>query len=184
MCRLLPLLPLLAAVGCGYGFNPTRSGPPPKRTLESLLPNKAAQKRADGTPEQEAVHAALDVHKAKAKELNDALKAEAQPSDIKRLCGDLATTMKGHDLGPAPVEFKTAWKKHWRSWQSLQAAVARLPDAYTDTEFTDALAGLFKSDPNRGRSLGGDVVEAVAVVIKSHGDLYAAAEAAGLEVEK
>ena len=62
--------------------------------------------------------------------------------------------------------------------------VGRLPDAYEDTEFTDALTGLFKSDPNRGKSLGGDMVDAVKAITKSHDELYRSAEGYGLEVDR
>ena len=188
MYRLLVVLPLATALalpaGCGYGFNPGRSTPPAQRAVEPLLPSKGAQKRADGTPDQEAIQAALDLLKAKSKAVYDTLKADAQPSAIRQLAGDLVVAMKGHDLGVAPAEFKAVWERHRKAWSGLQAAVARQADAYEGTDFTDALTGLFKDDPNRGKSLGGDMVEAVKAVTKSHAELYTSAEGYGLDVEK
>ena len=185
MCRLLAALPLVVLAGCGYGFDPGRAAPAPgQRNVDPLLAHKATKKKGDGSPEQEAVVAALEAVKGKSKELFDGLKADAQPSAVRRLAADLAAVMKGLDLGAAPSEFKAVWNRHRKAWLGLQAAVARLPDAYEDTEFTDALTGLFKSDPSRGKSLGGDMVEAVRAVTKSHAELYTAAEAVGLEIEK
>lgn len=184
MRRLIVVLPLLTAVGCGYGFNPGRATPPGKRAVEPLLQSPAAQTKSDGTPEQAAIQAALDLLKAKYKDGFEGLKADAQPSAVKQLAGDVSAAMRGHDLGVAPGEFKTVWERHRKAWKALHTAVGRLPDAYDGTEFTDALTGLFKNDPNRGKSLGGDMVDAVRAVAKSHDDLYASAEDYGLEVEK
>ena len=184
MRRLLVVLPLVAAVGCGYGFNPGRSTAPGKRPVEPLLQSKGAQKKADAGPAQEAMLAALDALKATSKQQFDLLKADAQPSGVRQLAADMVAALKAHDLGAAPEDFKLAWGRHRKAWQALQSAVGHLPDAYEGIDFTDALLGLFKDDPNRGKSLGGDVVEAVKAVTKSHADLYAAAEAHGLEVEK
>ena len=184
MCRLFAVLPLVALAGCGYGFNPDRSTAPGKRSVEPLLQPKAAQKRSDGTPDQEAIQTALDFLKAKTKEGFDALKADSQPSGVKRLADDMGGAMKGFDLGVAPTEFKAVWDRHRKAWKTLQAVVGRLPDAYEETEFVDALTGLFKGDPTRGRSLGGDVVTAVKEITKTHAELYTSAEGYGLEVEK
>jgi hypothetical protein len=185
MCRLLVILPVAAAVGCGYGFNPGRGATPPgKRPVEPLLAAPAAQAKADGTAEQAAILAALELLKAKSKDGYDGLKADAQPSTVKQIAGDVAAAMKGHDLGVAPGEFKTVWERHRKAWKALHTAVSRLPDAYEGTEFTDALTGLFKNDPTRGRSLGGDMVDAVRAVAKSHEDLYASAENYGLQIER
>jgi hypothetical protein len=182
--RLLVVVPLLTAVGCGYGFNPTKPAAATDRPVEAPLPSRAAQKRADGTPDQEAIQAALDLLKTKNAELFGRLKADAQPSAYKALAAEMGAAVKGHDLGVAPAEFKAVWERHRKAWKQLHGILAKLPDAYEDTEFSDAIGGLFKGDPTRGRSLGGDMVDAVKAVTKSHDDLYRSAENYGLEVER
>lgn len=182
MNRMLVLLPVVAVVGCGYGFNPGRSASAASRSIEPLLSAPAIVMKPDARPDQQAIGAALDALQSRSRELYGPLKADAQPSAFRQLAGDMAKFLKDHDLGAAPSEFKSAWNRHQKGWKTLQAATARLPDAYEQSDFTDALQGLFKEDPNRGKSLGGDMVDAVKAITKSHTEMFNLAETSGLEI--
>ncbi|OWK43395.1 hypothetical protein [Fimbriiglobus ruber] len=173
---LIALVALVPAVGCGFTKASDKKG-------TELIPEKTIRKKSDEvTPEQEAIFRILDDDKHQLKQATDGLSEKAQPSAVTKVIGAYADHFEKVDLGVTTKEFKEVYEKHMKAWRALHVAIRKLPDAYAEGEFVADLVALFRTDGQRGKSLGGDVTNGVKKVLSTYTDVLAAAETAGLEV--
>ena len=173
--------PVVTAVGCDR-FQASAGG---QTGPSALLPDKTAKRKSDGssTPGQEAIVRVLETDKEQFTAGYNTLQTSSQPSEVGKFIGSYVAHLEQSDAGGCPFEFREARKRHAQAWALLKTVIERHPDAYDDVEFMDSLGHLFRGEKTRGRKLGGDVIDAVARVIETHGELYKLAEGYGVEIE-
>ena len=189
-CRLLVVAVVLSGgvTGCSP---PAESAPDPQDApLKPLFKEKVARKRTDGdgakgggSVEQDAMVRALDKSREEFKTQYATLHADSAPADVAKAFGAYAKVIEDHDLKGCPVEFKSAWVKHVRSWQKFVAAVKAQPAIYDDVEFMEMVQHLFAGNPEKAKALGGDVTTAGRKVTASRNAVYSVAEGAGVVVK-
>lgn len=168
---------LIPVAGCDFVGGSEEKTPP-------LLKEKSVSKKGSGpsTTEQDAILRVLDSNKEQFKGGFNEMRAQSQPSAVKKMMAPYLKHMAEVDLNGCPDEFKSAHTRHAKAWYQLDAALGRLPDAYNGTEFMDSLYALFAGNKTRGRSLGGDVIAAVERVTTTEAELFTSATNYGLEV--
>ena len=176
---LVVLALLIPVAGCDFGGDSEEKTPP-------LLKEKTVGKKGTGpsTTEQDAILRVLEANKEQFKGGFDGMRAQAQPTAVKKMLAPYLTHLAQVDMSGCPDEFKSAHTRHAKAWHQFDIALGRLPDAYTGTEFMDSLYALFAGNKTRGRALGGDVIAAVERVTTTDAEVYTAAANYGLEVSE
>lgn len=173
------------AVVCCFliaGCNPSPTVGPPPGSIEPFLITGAVKKK-DGIhgPEAEGMLTILTENRTLFRSRFETLKADSQPTEVVKAFQVYVTELEKLDAKPCPVEFRGTWLRYLKAWRELNSALGRLPSAYEDVEFLDALQHLFRGNTEKGRKLGGDVMAAVKTVNKTHQQVYAAAQNYGIE---
>ncbi len=174
---LVALAFVVPVAGCDFGAGGEEKAPP-------LLKEKTVNKKEGGesTTEQEAILRVLSANKEQFRGGFEGMKPQAQPSAVRKMLAPYLTHLASADLSGCPDEFKSAHTRHAKAWHQFDAALGRLPDAYTGSEFMESLYALFASNKTKGRALGGDVIAAVERVTSTDAEVYTAAANYGLEV--
>jgi len=175
------LAAFLPAVGCSRGGATS----PSERKASPWLSEKTAKAKGNGptTPEQDAILRVFDADQNEFKGGFDSMKANSQPSAVRAMVGKYADHLDKVDVVGCPAEFAAAHARHAKAWHQLQSSILRLPDAYEGDEFMNSLYSLFHNDGSNGRSLGGDVIQAVKKVNATYAEIYASGENYGLSFE-
>ena len=167
--------------GC---FSPPPSGLAPG-SIEPFLNDGVAQKK-DGIhgPEAEGMLTLLSENRTAFRARFESFTADSQPAEVVKAFQGYVAELEKLDVKPCPIEFRAAWNRYLKSWKELNGMLGRLPNAYEDVEFLDALQYLFRGNAEKGKKLGGDVMMAVKNVNRAHQQIYAAAQNYGIEIER
>ncbi|MGL6094677.1 MAG: hypothetical protein ACRC7O_02600 [Fimbriiglobus sp.] len=188
MRRLLcGLVIVFAAVSAGCVEPPPP--PPPKITPKAAItvrPEKGFRKKptAPESPEQEAIFTVLEAEAGAFKEATLELKPDSPPSVVAKALLKYADAIDKLDVAPTPAPFGTAFTDYRTAVRVFQESLARLPDAYTGTQFGDMMKALFRGDSKTGKPLGGDIMSAVGKVSEKLEVMYAATRDHGFEVDR
>jgi len=145
--------------------------------------NDGVVKKKEGIhgPEAEGMLNILTENRTLFRARFETLTADSQPAEVVKAFRGYVAELEKLDAKPCPVEFRATWTRYLKAWRELNNTLGRLPNAYEDVEFLDALQYLFRGNTDKGRKLGGDVMAAVKQVNKSHQQVYAAADNYGIE---
>lgn len=176
---LVVVAALLPVAGCDFGGDSEEKTPP-------LLKEKTVSKKGNGptTSEQDAIMRVLDANKEQFKGGFTGMRAQSQPSAVKKMLAPYLMHLAQADMNGCPDEFKSAHTRHAKAWHQFDIALGRLPDAYNNTEFMDSLYALFAGNKTKGRALGGDIIAAVDRVMTTEAEVYTAATNYGLIVSE
>ena len=133
---------------------------------------------------QAAIYRILDQDKLRFKSQFDKLTQNSQPSEVVTILEGYCGELEAEDLAATPEPFSQAFGKYVQACRTLQAKLKLLPDQYRNGEFMKALKALYSNKPESGKVLGGDVLEAVAVMNRYYADLYEIASKNGIQVQQ
>lgn len=165
--------------GC-FSASP-QAGPTPGSVEPFLVDGVAKKKDGIHGPEAEAMLTLLNENRTQFRARFETLKADSQPSEVVKAFQGYVVDLEKLPTKDCPVEFRASWLRYLKAWKELNTTLGRLPNAYEDVEFLDALQYLFRGNTEKGKKLGGDVMAAVKSVNKTHQQIYAAANNYGIE---
>ena len=179
MCRhknlsviLMAVALLLPTIGCSVAeLEPVKAV-----GIQPFLKDRNAKKKVDSpaTAEQDAILRVLDENKTHFKSGFESINADSQPTAVTKMFGTYLDKIDKIDLKNCPLEFRGAWSRYVKAWKALHAKMGRLPDDYEDVTFMDALQSLFRNETEKGKLLGGDVMQAVKQVTTTYAALFSA----------
>lgn len=179
MCRHKNLIIILMAVALlvpTIGCSVNELEPVKAVGIQPFLKDRNVKKKVDSTvtAEQDAILRVLDENKTHFKSGFEFITTESQPTAVTKMFGTYLDKIDKIDLKNCPLEFRGAWSRYVKAWKALHTKIGRLPDAYEDVTFMDALQSTFRNETEKGKVLGGDVMQAVKQVVTTYAELFSA----------
>lgn len=150
-------IPLAAIVGCGGYDQPYFRA----NSQIVLHPELGVRNHPDSLETEERL-AMMEVFRETIIAYNQAcesLSVEDQPSKAVKALEQFLAEIQKIDLEKCPAEFKTGYMRYRQAYREFIERLTRMPDDYTEGEFSEYLAALFRGETATGIKLGGDLVD-------------------------